>query len=394
MTCLGVGDALRQLGFKVYDFEAASKRYERDFPLWLEAAQLRHTGRSYTKSDYDKLIGDHDAIVGAPACYFHEDLVKLYPNVKVILVSRDTNADIVVKLLEMITSRFWQQVDPTYFGTIHRFLKLHANSNEACRANNEILIRETVRAQNLLEIRNLIAWVPLCEFLGVRNPEATAPDLHDDNVAAQLSGRPLRAIIEKVSKFAHRGAVVLTNSLTMAAITLASALAVLLGSIGLIRVSSYSFQLVCFLMVRSQVRDMARLLAVGMSFCALTLGFLAGYRLALWRYRPVPHIESPRRGNQHKFKNGRKRGKQGRERQTENKENARPERPTLGEWSGVQADIRQDDARMQDAGRAIVQEWRDGKDATFHVTHKHTETGQALFNGPRKVLSITKETIQ
>lgn len=83
LTSTGVGDALKKLGFKVYDFQAASNHYERDFPLWLEAARQRQEGRPYSKSDFDKVIGDYDAIVGAPACFFDVEFVKLYPGVKV-----------------------------------------------------------------------------------------------------------------------------------------------------------------------------------------------------------------------------------------------------------------------------------------------------------------------
>ncbi|KAF1363990.1 hypothetical protein EJ07DRAFT_152055 [Lizonia empirigonia] len=84
----GIADALKRLGFKVYDFQAASNRYIRDFPLWLEAARLRSEGRPYNQSDYDKLIGDYNALVGAPTCFFdHEKPRPVFGSSSILLTT-------------------------------------------------------------------------------------------------------------------------------------------------------------------------------------------------------------------------------------------------------------------------------------------------------------------
>ena len=392
--CAGVGDALKELGFKVYDFQAASSRYGRDFPLWLEAARLHQEDRPYNKSDFDKLVGDHDALVGAPFSFFDHEFVTLYPNVKVILVTRDSNLDLAGKLLEKVTSRFWQRIDPVYFGDMNQFLMLNAKrDNYHCR-NSDQVIRETVREKNLLEIHNSIAWVPLCKFLDVKVPDAPAPELHDDTIKAELAARPQRMVSEKLKKASRRFVVWLKHTSLMVSVAVISALAVFLGAVGLPKLSSSSVWLFNFLAARSQVRDTTGLAAAGMMLLGFVCGIVAGYNLALMHIPNAAMLASSNREHLRRGKNGRSWGKQGRSKQSGNGENVRPERPTLDGWSGVQEDIRKDDAEMKKQGRATFEEWKNSKHVTFHVTHKRTEGGQDQFSGPRKILSITEETVE
>ncbi|KAF1926779.1 uncharacterized protein M421DRAFT_396240 [Didymella exigua CBS 183.55] len=238
----GIGDALKKLGFKVYDFQVASSRYERDFPLWLEAARLRQEGRSYNKSDFDKVIGDYDAIVGAPACFFDQDLVKLYPGVKVILVTRDS---VIKTNLKTTKAKLWRRFDPVYHGNISRFLKLNAPSNNHDCVNNDRAVRETVRGRNLLEVGNLLAWKPITR--------------------AELMARPWQAVLEVAKKTGRQLTVGLTYLITMTSVTLIAALAAIFGGTGLYQLSSAGLHLFHFLAVRSQIRDMTCLAVAGLA---------------------------------------------------------------------------------------------------------------------------------
>lgn len=256
-------------------------------------------------------------------------------------------------------------------------------------------IREHVREKNLLEIRNLVAWIPLCEFLQVKVPDAPAPELHDKRIMAELTARPRRALVEKANTAGRQIAMGMAYVLTMASVTLVSALAVLIGGIGLYLLSSAGIHLLHFLAARSQIRDTTRGAAAGLALLTFICGIGAGYAIALRRIPKPAVAESPPCDHQRRNNNGRRRGGgRGRGRQADNDENRRPEHPVLDEWSGVQENISKDDANMADEGRATSEEWKNGKHATFHVTHKRTETGQDLSNGPRKVLSVTKETVE
>ncbi|KAF3033506.1 hypothetical protein E8E12_004522 [Didymella heteroderae] len=387
----GVGDALTKLGFKVYDFQAASTRYERDFPLWVEAAWLRQEGRPYNKSDYDKLIGDHGAIVGMPACFFDKEIVKLYPGVKVILV---TGSCVVNTVLETPTADFWARFDPIYHGNIDRFVGLITGSSNSPCVNNDRAIREAVREKNLLEIRNSIAWIPLCEFLHLKVPDIPAPELHDNRTRAELAARPWRAVSEKANRVGWRIVMTLAYALTMASVALVSALAAVLGGVALYQLSSAGLHLFHFLAARSQVRDTTRLAAAGLALLTFVCGIGAGYSIALMRIPEPIIVDPPPHDHRRKGNNGHRRAGKGRGRQIENEENRRPERLILDEWSGVQENIRKDDANMIKEGRVTFEEWQNGKHVTFYVTHKRTEGDRRLFSGPRKVLSVTEETVE
>lgn len=394
-SSLGIGDALTKLGFKVYDFEAASKRYERDFPLWVEAAYLREEGLPYRKSDFNRFIGDHDAIVGMPACFFDILMVKLYPGVKVILVAGD---HILKTDLETPSAGFWARFDPQYQGNIDRFLKLIAKSNKSLCVNNDRAIRNLVREKNLLEIRSLIAWIPLCEFLQVKIPDVPAPELHDNRSRAELAARPRRAVSEKADRMGRRVVKGLAYTLTMATIALIALLAAILGSIGLYLLSCIGVHLFYFLVACCRIRDTTRGTAAGLAFLTFICGMSVGYAIASMRVLKPIVVESPSRDYRRRNNNGRRTGRgRGRGRQAgsdENRHPERPERPTLDEWSGVQEGIRKEDAEMAKEGRGNFEEWKNGKYVTFHVTHKQTESGQDLFSGPRKVLSVTEETVE
>jgi hypothetical protein len=393
---LGIGDALKRLGFKIYDFQAASTRYERDFPLWVEAAFLRHEGRPYNKSDFDKLIGNYDAVVGVPTSFFYEEFVKLYPNVKVILVTRDPDPDLIKSFVQRTASKFWQRLDTVYYRNINRLLKLNAKSDNYFCMEDDQIVRENVRERNLLEIHNLIAWVPLCEFLGVKVPaDAPAPELHNNTTKAEFAAHPWRAASGIAKRAGVRTVMSLTYILTMASVTFVSTMAAVLGGAGLHQLFSTSIRLVHLLAVRSQIRDTMRLAAAGLALLTFVCGIGAGYAVALMRIPEPVVLESSPGDHRCRNNNGRRRGGgRGRGKQQENGENKRPERPTLDEWSGVQENIRRDDAEMVKKGRSTFEEWKNGKHVTFHVIHKQTENGQDLYSGPRKVLSITEETVE
>ncbi|KAF9700909.1 hypothetical protein EKO04_000203 [Ascochyta lentis] len=391
----GISAALKKLGFKVYDFQAASSRYERDFPLWAEAALLRKEGRPYNQSDYDKLIGDYNALVGAPTSFFESEFVKLYPNVKVIMMTHQPDPAIVAGIFGKVTSRFWRRVDPAYHGNMFRFLTLSDDAElNHCVGVDQRFVREVVREKDLLEIHSLVAWIPLCKFLGVSVPDGPAPELHDNETKTELAARPQRALSETGNRVCRSIVKVLSYISTMALVTTIAVLTVVIGAFVLLKLSFIVMRLFNFLVIRSQVRDVMRFLAVGVALLTLACGFVAGYTLGSSRHSKVVEISSPTPENQRKFRNGRRKSKQDRSRQSDNDENTRPERPVLPSWSGVQDDIRKDDAAMYKEGKTTFEEWKNGKHVTFHVTHKRTEGGQQFFSGPRKVLSVTEETIE
>ncbi|KAF2262923.1 hypothetical protein CC78DRAFT_605189 [Lojkania enalia] len=109
---------LKAIGLKVYDASAAATNRERDFGLWLEAAHRKENGVPYGRNDHDKLTGRYDVLAGIPATYFASNLIKAYPDTKIILVSGLEAGITKCPLSLRVLSRF----DPKYLGKIATFM--------------------------------------------------------------------------------------------------------------------------------------------------------------------------------------------------------------------------------------------------------------------------------
>ena len=86
----GIQQALDILGIQCYHGAVLLGRPS-DVPLWTEAldAKFYNKGKLYGREEWDKLVGDFGALSDVPAICFAEDLVKLYPEAKVILIDRE-----------------------------------------------------------------------------------------------------------------------------------------------------------------------------------------------------------------------------------------------------------------------------------------------------------------
>ncbi|CAO2648350.1 Nn.00g076170.m01.CDS01 [Neocucurbitaria sp. VM-36] len=355
-----IAEALRMLKFKVYDFKAASDRHARDFPLWVEAARLRSEGKPYDQSDYDKVIGDHNALVGAPTCFFDHDFIKLYPNVKVIMVNREPDAETVETLLQNLNKfankQIMARIDADFFGNISAFLEL------ACKAKlDHQAIRDTVREKNLLEIDSFNDWKPICDFLGARVPEGPVPSMQDKMIAAELALRPLQ-LLHKL-KDIH-------GMKVMRALQALCAVAGIALSANMV------------------VEDPRGAAVLGFGVCTIIAAWYFANRTdpkalepdTLKDNKPMQKAAStssngkqqaPRRNT-----NNRNYGKQGRGHQkhhnhTRVPREARSIPPTLPGWGNVQADIYEGDKLNYQEMRAMAKGF-EGHVVTFNHAHKET----------------------
>jgi hypothetical protein len=151
----------------------------------------------------------------------------------------------------------------------------------------------------------------------------------------------------------------------IAVVTVSATLATGLGIIVLFRLFSTGPRIFNYLATSFTTRDVVRLNAAIAALTTLISGFMAGYVTGLKRSTRVTPVASPPREYQTKARYNRKKGKQGRGKQSDSSENTRPERPTLPSWSGIQDEIRKDDAEMLKEGKATFEEWRNGKHVTF-----------------------------
>ena len=165
--------------------------------------------------DWDGLLGAYEATVDWPACTFYAELMERYPNAKVILTVRDpegwyqSTRDTIYQLgrisegspLSRLSFAFFSLLA---FGTFNtgqgpmteeivwrgtfdaRFEDKH-HAIEVFNQHNEE-VRRRVPEEQLLVYEVKEGWEPLCEFLGVEEPDKPFPHLND---AAEMRRRIL-----------------------------------------------------------------------------------------------------------------------------------------------------------------------------------------------------------
>ncbi|KAH6672390.1 hypothetical protein B0J14DRAFT_701458 [Halenospora varia] len=83
--------ALQQLGYTPYHgYELFVNAKYRHHKCWYEGLATKFkTGKTYGRVEFDKLLGNYDAVTDCPCANFAEELIAAYPNAKVILTTRE-----------------------------------------------------------------------------------------------------------------------------------------------------------------------------------------------------------------------------------------------------------------------------------------------------------------
>jgi hypothetical protein len=210
VICAGLGrtgtlsltDALKVLGYKPYHFVDFNHLEE-----WAEFAQTGKGSTTTTTTTTDDLFDlmekdGYTATLENPTSDIYQDLLRRYPDAKVVLTVRDTPQAFVKswKLLfdtMIITEQTFSWRFPSFFGYIPLFKKLkqirqlmgtthlglppgeltHGWRNhsdewlaEQYERHNQHVI-ETVPKEQLLVFNVKEGWGPLCEFLGKKVPD-------------------------------------------------------------------------------------------------------------------------------------------------------------------------------------------------------------------------------
>lgn len=84
--------AFEILGYKPFHGRMMDKKPEL-LPLWVEALQAKYleTCEVYGRKEYDKLFAGWNVSCNIPGSLVAEDLIKAYPNAKVVLSTRDVD---------------------------------------------------------------------------------------------------------------------------------------------------------------------------------------------------------------------------------------------------------------------------------------------------------------
>lgn len=197
-------NALRRLGYiDAYHGFSVTMENPLDGKIWLEAQCPRvgkTSGHPFSREDFDQVIGHCQSVGDFPATAFSEELMRLYPEAKVILSTRDEDAW--VKSMKMLYHSF---ANPSW-----RLRKMWANWTGAdwkwgvravdqfCieyygpdpetdgrwryREHNELVRKVCAETPGrLLEwnVENGDGWEKLCEFLGEHVPDCEYPAGND-----------------------------------------------------------------------------------------------------------------------------------------------------------------------------------------------------------------------
>lgn len=154
--------------------------------------------------DWDEFLGDYEATTDWPACAFYGELMKRYPDAKVLLSVRDpeqwyeSTLNTIYRISEIITGSPTSRVVFSFVGLIVPGIRKIGRMNDEIiwqdtfggefenkqhaievfeRHNKEV--QQRVPKDRLLVYEAKQGWEPLCEFLGVEEPEVPFPRLND-----------------------------------------------------------------------------------------------------------------------------------------------------------------------------------------------------------------------
>ena len=204
--------ALELLGFPCYHGVTLMANL-RDTEMWNAALDAKYfgIGQMFTRSDWDQLLGPYSAVTDLPAIAFAEDLIKAYPEAKVILIERDIEKWY-VSFNEGLIAPIWNPILPlvarldTQFvgrmaGTAMRWTRgwMRANSRREMQENarrkyreHYVLVESVTPPEQLLMFELSQGWRPLCEFLDVPVPDVDFPHVNESAALKEKIGLIMR----------------------------------------------------------------------------------------------------------------------------------------------------------------------------------------------------------
>ncbi|KAH7094592.1 P-loop containing nucleoside triphosphate hydrolase protein [Paraphoma chrysanthemicola] len=222
--------ALEQLGYNVFSFGKMMSNWRETIPLWTEAIEAKHFGKGkpYDREEFDKLLGDYDVVKCPHALLFSEELVKAYPEARVIITLRDFES-----WKRSMDNTIWPLRHSVGYRLLHRFddfrrvwwpfmclvidtayVGWEENSKEMYEEHHRQM-RKLVPPSRLLEFWPKDGWKPLCTYLEVPVPNAPFPRVNASN-ALKEQGRDARyALLKKAMLKISAGGVVVMVTVTL-----------------------------------------------------------------------------------------------------------------------------------------------------------------------------------
>ncbi|KAF4483426.1 hypothetical protein FAGAP_11815 [Fusarium agapanthi] len=142
---LSIRNALWQLGFHdCYHMQTLFNNPTRA-PEWVRAMEAKYADKgTFTRADWDRLLGNCQAVCDVPAAFFGPELAELYPEAKVIIMNRDPEKCDKEKAIAWYKAQYQE-------------------------------FHDRIPADRYIEYTITEGWGPLCEYLGVPVPEVQDP---------------------------------------------------------------------------------------------------------------------------------------------------------------------------------------------------------------------------
>lgn len=212
---------MKQLGYvDTYHMYNASIENPPDALLWMDALRAKYdgVGEPFTRQDWDKLLGNCQAVCDWPAIAFARELIEAYPEAKVVLTNRDVDSwhastmktvywramDPELKMLSYVSwaASMYQPMLQKFFDTF--FEGDFPNKGKARFIRHYEEIRNLVPKDNLLEYSVKDGWKPLCDFLGEPVPMKgliAFPNVNDNSNFVSRSRRRNRMQVYNVALY-------------------------------------------------------------------------------------------------------------------------------------------------------------------------------------------------
>ncbi|KAJ0415327.1 P-loop containing nucleoside triphosphate hydrolase protein [Aspergillus carlsbadensis] len=194
--------ALERLGYhSVYHGFEALNVNPRDCEMWWAALQAKYHGKGelFGRKEFDRLLGHCQVVSDLPALCFAEDLIKAYPEAKVILTVRDVEkwhksvSNSLMQQQENLPYIFWPmlmldhvlRMPWRWSNLCMRKAKFILWGDDFQKNGRSALKKHYARIQSLVPADRLLlyhaseGWGPLCEFLGQAIPPFPVPRLND-----------------------------------------------------------------------------------------------------------------------------------------------------------------------------------------------------------------------
>ncbi|OCL12927.1 hypothetical protein AOQ84DRAFT_261091, partial [Glonium stellatum] len=188
--------ALKILGYNPYHMKVAIESPKYDLKFWNEAykAKFFGKGQAYGRAEFDKLVGEYDALTDIPPAVFVDELIQSYPDAKVILTIRDPDEwlacmkSTVFAIVDWPGIRILKLLDPFVVGALFTGIDLVAkgffgdyggSKSRQAYIDHYEYVRKAVPKNKLLEFHQPFEWKPLCDFLGTSLPNDSFPRMNN-----------------------------------------------------------------------------------------------------------------------------------------------------------------------------------------------------------------------